>query len=233
MTMRIVYTAVRQCTLCNQPAHVLQAVHAVIWDFPADATAISPSMRNHDYRIAAKRVLASHDVTLEEKAVSRHAEHVEKTGHLKPEGQRNIVGERKVFGTDYTALVDATAQLGGLALSSLAQRLEDGDVKDRELVAIAKMGVDARVDQQKLELRQQSQSAIAAALFAIAGGFIDPDELPAETGLVINVTELETGLRDELESERAGLMEAAGHQRRIPARVERDPVAVGRPDGPD
>lgn len=228
----IVYTRNTRCTICAQDATVVQMVHGVIWDMPEGAGFLSPAMRNGDYRIRAKEVLASRDVKLEEKAITRHVEHVERTGRVAV-GSRHPSG-RKVFDSSYGSMIDKAANLGMSAYERIEERLDRDELEPRELVAVAKAGVAARVESEKLSLRQHQQSLVASALFAIAGGFLQ--ELPGETGMVINVTELEMGLRDDLESERDTLVEAAGHPKRIAAGVQEvggDAVTAGRPDRAD
>jgi hypothetical protein len=183
---------------------VLTEIHAALWDVPDEATGITQAMRNRNYRLQVVNLLAVHDVYVEEKSVTRHAEHVELTGKLVERATNS--GERQVFAIDYHSMTDRAANMAVSAFEQIAQRVNAGGMEDRELVQVAKMGMVAVADREKLRVKEVGQDKALAAIMLIASG--GARELPE--GEVFDGVSI-TVLQDEMAQEREALMLNAGY----------------------
>lgn len=190
----------RTCRICKglEPAQIAD-VNAVIWPEPGVA------VRARDYRIAAVRAARANGLEVEEKSVTRHATHVERSWHKVDAGRPASPGELPVFPTDYTSMVGQAAQLGAVAISQLTKRAKSGQMEDRELVAAARIGMTSVQHREALRMRAQevdTAHALLAAIHGLGGGHISEDDVP-ETE-VIDVTPVEV-LHEKVRSEREAL----------------------------
>lgn len=183
------------CKICSQPEAVVQQVNAAIWN--PDRT------RVWGYRDRAKKVLkAEHGVSVDVRAVARHADHVELTWRVATDGRPANANERPVFPLDFNSYVDRMATLGHTAADQLEQRMVEGWVEDEVLVSAMKVGAQAVAARRKSEDTQRGNNApISVAIFGVVSGHLDT---PA--GEVKDVTPV-ADLMDAFEEERA-LLEA-------------------------
>ncbi len=202
----------RMCRICTAlPAEAVADVNATIWPEPG------ASVRARNYRMDATRAAAAHGLEIEAKTVSRHARHVEASWHKVTAVMPAAPGEVPVFPVDYASMADQAAQVGAHAMKRIGERI--GVMDDRELVAVAKMGVTTATQREALRMKAQEvdqNGAILRALMGTASGLIDPADLPDVE--VIDVTPV-GDLLDVISQEREALKRlAAGEGEAVGAR---------------
>ena len=179
-----------ECSVCALPDAALQDVNVAIWQ--------GGTKRTRYYRADGQRAAKRHGLTIEVKTVTRHADHIESMWHKADGKQPASPGEIPVFPTDYESLVEKAAHIGYQAMDEVAKRISGGqDVETRDLVAIAKLGVDARSRQEANRIASRQPRLEFRAIFGLGAGRIELPEAEA-----IDVTPLEE-LRSEVEAERA------------------------------
>lgn len=193
----------RACSVCRLPPQSVAVVNATIWPVPGE------KLRARNYRIDAVRACASFGVEVEQKTITRHASHVERSWHKVTDAQPAAPGEVPVFPTDYGSMVGQAAQLGAHAMAQLGKRVSEGRLEDRDLIAAAKLGTSAVTQREALRLRAKEvdqSEAIIAALGGLVSGHIDMDDFPEAE--VIDVTPVEV-LHAEISEEREALKRLA------------------------
>lgn len=194
----------RACSVCVKlPPESVAVVNATIWPVPGE------KLRGRNYRVDAVRACASFGIEVEQKTITRHASHVERSWHKVTAQTPAAAGEVPVFATDYQSMVGQAAQLGAHAIDQLNRRVKDGRLDDRELVASAKLGLSAVGQREALRMRAQEvdqQGAIVAALTGLASGHLDMGDFPEAE--VIDVTPVEV-LHAEISTEREALKRLA------------------------
>lgn len=189
------------CRICKElMPDAIARVNATIWPEPGVA------LRAPAYRLAAVRAALAEGLKVEEKSVTRHATHIERTWHRVTMDKPAAAGEIVVYPTDYQSVIDQAAQLGAAAMGSLKTRVDNGSMDDRELVAVAKLGVGATAQRESLRVRQQeveTGQGLLASLFGLAAGILSEGDVPDVE--VIDVTPVED-LHAEVQAERQALI---------------------------
>lgn len=184
-----------RCSICTIPQPGWSEVNAAIWDgFP------SIDSRTTDYRESARRTAALYGVDVEVKVVTRHAEHIEADARVPTPQRPESARETNVMPADYESITDRAARLGSDALESLHQRLPM--MEDRDIIAVAKMGVGARQHQAAMAAKDRRKGDTTIAIFGFVSGHMA--NLPEHE--VLDVTP-PSELREGFEEERA-LLEA-------------------------
>jgi hypothetical protein len=185
-----------RCLVCALPTAARQEVNAAIWD---------GRKRRRSYLVGAARVYAEHaEKPCDRKTFMRHADHIEKTWRAATATDPAGRGEEPVVPPDYESLVDKAALVGMSAMSAIEKRLLDGELGDRELVGVAKMGVMARAQQRANEVESSKPQVMLMAVFGLASGHLR--QLPETEAIdVFDEADLLTAVR----SERALLEERA------------------------
>lgn len=198
----VVAQRARDCKVCALPPAQLAEVNAAIWPEPGE------KWRAKGYREAAVRVCAVYDLEVEVKTITRHAVHIERSWHRASNRSKPGPGEITVFPTDYQSVATQAAGLGAQAMGHLAERLPE--MEDRDLVAVAKLGVNAATGREALRMRAQEvdqAATIVQALMGFASGHLSEEDLPSDVE-VIDVTPREV-LLAEVQEERAALKRLA------------------------
>jgi hypothetical protein len=189
------------CRICKElTAERIARVNAVIWPEPGVA------LRAPAYRIAAVRAAAAEGLTVEEKSVTRHARHIERSWHRVTLDKPTAPGEIPVYPTDYASITDQAAQLGAVAMGSIHKHIVEGTLESRELVSVAKMGVQATTQREALRIRQQEIATadnLLSALFGLGAGLLTEADVPEAE--FIDVTPVED-MHAEVQAERAALI---------------------------
>jgi hypothetical protein len=177
---------------------MVKAINIAVWD---------DDVRNAAYLERALAVVRANPVSiaLTKGKITRHAEHTEASWRrvLNP---RSLVGrERTVFPIDYESVTDRAAGLGMAAMEQIEARVGSGEMADRELVGVAKLGVAAVAEREKSRQRANDPHQTVLAIFGITSG-----HLVIPPGTVRDVTPL-AELEAELESERTALRAHAGY----------------------
>ena len=152
-----------KCKVCQLPPEQRQEVNAAIWD---------GSARQRFYRDQGKRAYEGFGGTINVKAITRHAEHVERDWREVSEERPALRTETPVFPDDYESLTDAAAAAGARALGQLADRAELGTLDDREMLGLAKLGLGARQKQRELEQDKNRPQVGLVALFGLSTGHV-------------------------------------------------------------
>lgn len=188
----------RACRICKSLApEVIAEVNATIW--PESGVAV----RGRNYRAAAVRVCKANGLEIEEKSVTRHALHVERTWHRVTAQNPAGPGEVPVHPTDYQSMVERAGQMGAIAMKRITERIPV--MEDRELVTVARIGMQAvgQREANRLRAREVDQSAaLLNALMGTSSGHLDPGDIPEVE--VVNVTPT-SELLAEVEEERSKL----------------------------
>lgn len=195
-----------RCRLCKElPGPSLTAVNAVIW---TDASRIDRAGRSRSYRADAVRACDAQGLVVEEKSITRHAEHVERTVKVVGRGGQQVApGEEPVLPTGFAEVNDEFVRLGMTAVNEIKGRITD--LEPRELVATARMGLQASTQREALRIRQQEAADttdLLRAVFGLSSGVLSEDDVPEVE--IIDVTPAE-GLLEEVRAERLLLMEKA------------------------
>lgn len=202
MSAPVVAPRKRDCSICRLPPDVITQVNAAIWPEAGVAR------RSYGYRTTAQRICRAQGLYLEVKLVTRHAEHIEESWHPVTPGRPAVHGEIPVHATDYQSVTDKAAGLGMAAMTALEGQI--GIMEPRDLVAAAKLGVQAATQKEALRIRQQQADdagILAAALFGAVSGTITQRDVPEAE--VIDVTPVED-LLDEVHQARKALVRLQG-----------------------
>lgn len=184
-----------RCLVCSLPADQWAEVNAAIWD---------AQERRPDYRVAAQRACAVFGLDVKDlKSITNHAEHVERSWHSGVQ-YPPTARERAVFPNDYASVTERAARLGVDAMEAISRRLEGMD--NRDLIAVAKIGMGARQHQASLESKDRRSNKVeVTAIFGFVSGHMDIPEVEARD--VTPVGELRGTFEDErrlLEERAAG-----------------------------
>lgn len=183
------------CVVCAMGDDVMQEANAAIWT--------PDRIRTKGYRMNGLRVMQAHGKKPDPKSITRHALHVEQSWRLAAEPTG---AERAVFPIDYGSTIDRFVTVSHQALDALEFRMGLGEVEDRDLVAIGKLGLGATVARQRHEDAGRAQPIALIALMGVAMEAIDTPE-----GEVKDVTPI-ADLEAEWREERAALMVNAGYE---------------------
>lgn len=175
------------CLVCELSTAQRQAVNVAIWDGEQHRTASYRRNGQNAYR-------AQTGETIDPKTITRHVEHIEATWREGPARP----GEAPLFPTDYKSIHDQAALLSAQAMALLSEKIEAGDIENRELVNLAKMGVTARSNQERAAAASKRPQLEIRAIFAIGSGHAR--DFPESE--IIDVTP-ESDLRAEVQAERA------------------------------
>ena len=178
------------CRVCRLDEEARLAANDAVW---RDGTAA----RVRNYRARAVKALLDLGVRLEVKAIARHATHVERSWRtITPDAPARAI-EVPVFAPDVDSLADRAGMLGHSALSDLERRIAAGVMEDKDVIAVAKLGVGAAVAREKLVARRREADINVAAIFGIVSGHV---VVPAHE--IRNVTPI-AELVAEVDAERA------------------------------
>lgn len=195
----------RACRICKTlTPEKVAIVNATIWPEPGVA------LRARSYRSDAVRACAAQGLEIEEKSITRHAIHVEKSWHAATPASPAAPGEVPVFPTDYQSVATLGAKLGVVAMRRLEERVPE--MEDRELVATARLGMSAATHREALRLKAQevdTNKGLLSALFGLGGGLLDESDIPEAE--IIDVTPVEDLLdAPRLEREALKRLQAGG-----------------------
>lgn len=174
------------CKVCALPIEKRQEVNAAVWDGRA---------RRPKYREAGKRAFESFGDTINVKAITRHADHVEDGWREATPDDPAAGRERAVFPSDYESLTERAALAGAQALNQLEQRVIAGEVEDRELLGLAKLGLGARQKQEELRAASKRPEIALMAIIGIASGHVEMPE--SEVIEVVDPQTLTETVREE------------------------------------
>lgn len=178
------------CKVCRIGESQWAEVNAAMWE---------GGHRRRDYIACAQRVIAANGMSVDDRTIQRHAEHIEATWHRGNPTTR----EDPVFPIDYDSMTDRAARLGGKAMGRIEEKLDAGEPLDtKDLVMIAKAGLGAAQHRAAMQAKDRRQGEVLDVLLLMASG--NAPALPE--GEVIDVTPA-SELRAEFERERA-LLEA-------------------------
>lgn len=173
---------------------------------PAQRTAVNAAIWDGDHRTAAYRrdgvraYLAQTGKRCDVKVMERHVAHIEDTWREPTQQSPARPSEAPVFATDYKSIHDRAALLGTMAMDELERMIGSGTVEARELTNLAKMGVTARSNQEKVAAASKRPQLEIRAIFAIASGHAE--DFPEHE--IIDVTPV-SDLHAEIASERRQL----------------------------
>ena len=154
----------RGCIVCSLPHDQRTEVNAAIWQ---------GRKRVADYIAAGHRTFAQvAGRTCDRKTITRHADHIEATWREASVDDPATRREAPVFPTDYESMVDRAAILGMQAMSHLELRIATGELGDRELLGVAKMGVMSRAQQRATEVDASRPQVMLMAVFGLASGHL-------------------------------------------------------------
>lgn len=178
----------RSCLVCALPPEQRQEVNAAIWQ---------GRKRVPDYIVAGARTFTQlSGRRIDRKVITRHADHLEATWRTATASDPATRRESPVFPIDYESMVDRAADLGMQAMKHLELRIAAGDLGDRELLGVAKMGVTARAQQRATEVDASKPQVMLMAVFGLASGHLA--QLPETEAIeVFEEGELIRGVRDE------------------------------------
>lgn len=184
------------CRVCALSREQRQEVNEAIWD---------GTTRRSKYREAGKRVFeALSGESINVKAITRHAEHIEDSWREATVDDPAAGREEPVFQTDYESLTERAAAAGARAMSALERRIAEGGIGDRELVGVAKLGLEARQKQRALEQQKERPEIALLAIIGLASGHLQPP--PEQVTEVIDVSTL----KEEVQAQRRQLEARAG-----------------------
>jgi len=129
------------CKVCAAGTDVYQAVNAAVWDGKHPAI----ENRTPAHRARGVDVMGAHNVIVDVRAITRHAEHVEATARTTTPTKPQVGREVEVYPSDFEGVTDRYTQVGLQALERLGERVDELDPK--ELVATAKLGLAASTNQ--------------------------------------------------------------------------------------
>lgn len=187
------------CTICRLPAESLQVVNTAIWDGGEHKSRGWTARGREMYQLVTGDAISK-------MSVSRHVEHVEATWRDATPDEPKKHSEVEVFPSDYESLTDAAAELGAKAMTKLAGKIDRDQLPDRELLAAAKLGVQARGEQRKTDIASKQPKIELTAIFGIASGHLAAGALPESE--VVDVTP-EAQLLEAVHAERQALEENA------------------------
>jgi len=183
----------QRCRVCQLGDESLQVINAAIWD--------GTDVRTPNYRARGQeafKLLTGRDIDV--RTIAAHADHIEAGWRRPTKEDPQRYNEVDVFPSDYESLTDASAALGAKAINTLDRKIDRGTLSDRELVAVAKMGVSARSEQRRAEIASKQPQVQLTAIFGLASGHLA--QLPESEA--IDVTP-ERELRDEVHAEKRRL----------------------------
>lgn len=185
------------CLVCDLPTEDRQAVNAAIWQ---GDTAV------RFYIQAGHRAFeAQTQRSCDRKVIIRHRAHTEASWRAVTTNDPIARGEEQVFPSDYESLVDRAASVGASALEELGGKVKS--LAARELLGVARMGLEARSKQRALEQDKNRPELQVTAIFAMASGHIREEDIPE--GQVVEVTDPRE-LKATVQAERKLLEERAG-----------------------
>jgi len=185
------------CSICQLDEGVRVRVNRAIW---TERT----GKRSPSYRADAQAIAAEVGVRFDKKLVTRHAVHVEASWREPTKAAPASEREAALFATDFVSVTDAASQLGMKAMDKLGARIASGDMEDRDLVAAAKLGVNAAGLRATVAMKRAELNLTAQAIFGIASGHLEEHESEIK-----DVTPL-GDLKAEVAAEREALQLAAG-----------------------
>jgi len=204
------------CLICRLPDRDREAVNAAIWDGTTD--------RVRGYRAQGQRAYGrATGKDIDPKSVTRHVEHTEADWREATSTVPASGAEVPVFDTSYESIVERAAGLSALAMAKLHDRIAEDRLEDRELVSIARLGVNARTDQEANRVASKRPQIQVAAIIGVAGGTFG--ELPEHE--IIDVTP-ERELLTNVRAERQTLKELAAREaEQVEAEHELDALFSG------
>ncbi len=186
-----------RCKVCSLPLEARQQVNEAIW--------AGTQTRVRNYRQAGVAVFEIYTPDpIESKAITRHADHIEKSWRLVDGRSPPSSSEETVFASDYVSLVDQAADVSVQALQEVGKRVAKGDMVDRDLISAAKLGVQARSAQEKNKQAEKQNDIDIMAIFGMASGHLA--ELPEGEAIVVTP---EGELLEEVHNERRRLEQNA------------------------
>jgi hypothetical protein len=174
------------CKVCQLKPEQRQEVNAAVWDGTA---------RRPRYREAGKRAYESFGGTINVKAITRHADHTEDGWREATPDDPAAGRERPVFASDYESLTERAAIAGAQALNTLEQRVALGEIDNRELLGLAKLGLGARQKQEELRAASNRPEIALTAIIGIASGHVQLPE--SEVIEVVDPQELKATVQEE------------------------------------
>lgn len=184
------------CRICVLEDTVRELVHRAIWSE-------STRTRLPAYRKNAVKVIAdAAALNVDPKHITKHADHVERSWRMPTERAPAKSIEVPVFAPSIESVADRAGMLGHAAMAQIEQRMADGMMEDRDVIAVAKLGVGAVATREKIIARRREADINVAAIFGIVSGHLvtPPHEIK-------NVTPIEE-LEAEIDAERASYADA-------------------------
>lgn len=181
-----VFRLKRDCKVCALEPGPRAEVNAAIWQ---------GRERVRDYRRAGCRAYEAGGGTIDPKAITRHAEHVEESWRTATVDDPAAGRERPVFPNDYESLTDKAAVIGASALDAIERRIATGELPARELLNAAKLGLGARQKQKELEQGQRRPEIALLAIIGLASGHVQLPE--AEVIEVVDPEALKAQVQEE------------------------------------
>jgi hypothetical protein len=159
----IVFSRKGDCTVCNLPSAIRDAVNRAIWD--------QHGTRFATYIATATRVGDEHDRPFSKTAVGTHVTHVESSWREATRGKPAGEHEEPLHPT-FQSVTGAAATLGVKAMGILDRALEGGEdqkpLDPKDVIAIAKLGVNAASAAEASRLKGNDQKLELAALFGLS-----------------------------------------------------------------
>jgi hypothetical protein len=183
------------CRICQLDEDARNAANDAIWKDGSKE-------RVRQYRAAAVKALLDLSFTVDPKTVGRHADHIERSWRTATPAAPPRALEVPIWTPSVDSLAERAGMLGHAAMSDLERRVSAGIMEDKDVIAVAKLGVGAAVAREKIVQRRREADINVAAIFGIVSGHVVTP--PHEVKNVTPVEELEA----ELDAERALLREA-------------------------
>lgn len=188
----------RDCLVCDAGEDVFASVNEVIWD--------GERRRTRSYRAAGVLAMAASGITTAVATIARHADHVERSWHIVDALHPQVGREAPVQAVDFRGVTSRFIAIGHDALTSIAASLEAGLMEDADLIKVAALGLQAAKMRQLAEQADKRPQIDLEALFALAGGYMRPDDVSEYEGILKDVTpRLVETMRDEMHAEREQL----------------------------
>lgn len=178
------------CKVCQAAERIRLAVNNAVWEGEP-----SIDSRRDGYRAGGVRAAAVHELDLDPKTITRHAEHVEADARFvsTPADLDEDRNEEPVL-TDFASVTGLAAELGMRAMTRLTRSLDA--LGPKELIQTAKLGLGAAGVAEAARLKRGDQTIQVAALFGVVGGYVTTDEDAIE-GEAVEVESLRASIAEE------------------------------------
>lgn len=172
MTGVVVHELRGNCRICRLPGDLREEINAAIWPNGGMKS------RSRTFAASAWRVGLEHAVVFDKRTVARHADHVEKSWRTITPATPPSGSEVEVFDVGLDAVTDRAAQLGARAMGRIVQRIPV--MEDKDLVAVAKMGVSAVERREALRIKDRRPNINLLAVFGLVSGHVPDSEREIE-----------------------------------------------------